>query len=183
MTGISIQSSPQDGRLAAGTAARTPDNPPLWSWRNLKVDSVSRLHPTAPLRIAPEQTVADAVRLMRERRVGCLLVCRDDRLLGVFTERDLMRRVLAAGLPLTTPVADCMTPDPVVVGPKEPIGAAVRRMEEGGYRHLPVVDEAGRPLGVLSVKRIVHYLAEHFPATIYNQPPDPASFPTEAEGA
>ena len=151
--------------------------------RNLKVDSVSRLHPTAPLRVAPEQTVADAVRLMCERRVGCLLVCRDDRLVGVFTERDLMRRVLAAGRSLSTPVGDCMTPDPVVVGPKEPIGAAVRRMEEGGYRHLPVVDEVGRPLGVLSVKRIVHYLAEHFPATVRNQPPDPASFPREAEGA
>ena len=151
--------------------------------RNLKVDSVSRLQPTPPLRIDPEQTVADAVGLMRERRVGCLLVCRGDRLLGVFTERDLMRRVLAAGLPLTTPVGACMTPDPVVVRPKEPIGAAIRRMEEGGYRHLPVLDETGGPVGVLSVKRIVHYLAEHFPATVRNQPPDPASFPTEAEGA
>ena len=151
--------------------------------RNLKVDSVSRLHPTPPLRLAPEQTVADAVRLMRERRVGCLLVCRGDQVLGVFTERDLMRRVLAAGLPLTTPVVACMTTNPVVVGPKESIGAAVRRMEEGGYRHLPVVDEAGRPLGVLSVKHIVHYLAEHFPATVCNQPPNPGAFPAEAEGA
>ncbi len=151
--------------------------------RNLKVDSVSRLQPTPPLRIDPEQTAADAVGLMRERRVGCLLVCREDRLLGVFTERDLMRRVLAAGLPLTTPVSACMTPDPVVVRPKDPIGAAIRRMEEGGYRHLPVLDETGGPVGVLSVKRIVHYLAEHFPATVCNQPPDPASFPTEAEGA
>src|SRR5437773_2766133 len=98
--------------------------------RNLKVDSVSRLNPTPSLRIGPEQTVADAVRQMRERRVGCLLVCRGDEVLGVFTERDLMRRVLAVGLPLATPVADCMTADPVVVGPKESIGAAVRRMEE-----------------------------------------------------
>jgi CBS domain-containing protein len=151
--------------------------------RNLKVDSVSRLRATAPLRVAPDQIVGDAVRLMRDHRVGCVLVCRDDRLVGVFTERDLMRRVLAAGLPLSTTVAECMTADPVVVGPKEPIGVAVRRMEEGGYRHLPVVDEIGRPLGVLSVKRIVHYLAEHFPATVCNQPPDPASFPREAEGA
>jgi len=151
--------------------------------RNLKVDSVSRLHPTAPLRVDPARTVADAVGLMRERRVGCVLVCDGERLVGVFTERDLMRRVLAAGRPLTTAVAECMTPDPVVVGPKEPVGAAVRRMEEGGHRHLPVVDEAGRPLGVLSVKRIVHYLAEHFPATVCNQPPDPASFPTQPEGA
>ena len=151
--------------------------------RNLKVDSVSRLHPTAPLRVAPAQTVADAVRLMRERRVGCLLVCEGERLVGVFTERDLMRRVLAAGLPLTTPVSACMTANPVVVGPKEPIGAAVRRMEEGGYRHLPVVDEAGRPTGVLSVKRIVHYLVEHFPGTIYNLPPDPGAVHLEREGA
>ena len=87
------------------------------------------------------------------------------------------------GLPLTTPVAACMTPDPVVVHPKEPIGLAVRRMEEGGYRHLPVVDPAGRPLGVLSVKRIVHYLAEHFPTTVYNLPPDPDAIPQAPEGA
>lgn len=151
--------------------------------RNLKVESVSRLHPTAPWRVAPEQTVAEAVALMRRQRVGCLLVCRGDELVGIFTERDLLRRVLAAGQPLTLPVSACMTPDPVVVHPKEPVGAAVRRMEEGGYRHLPVVDHAHRPLGVLSVKRIVHYLAEHFPSTIYNLPPDPSVFPLSPEGA
>ncbi len=121
---------------------------------------------------------------MRQQRVGCVLVCRDDdQLVGLFTERDLLRRVLAASLPLSVPVAMCMSHDPVIVGPKDPIGAAVRLMDEGGYRHLPVVDAAGRPLGVLSVKRIVHYLAEHFPSTIYNQPPDPNVVPLEPEGA
>jgi CBS domain-containing protein len=121
---------------------------------------------------------------MRQQRVGCVLVCReDDHLIGIFTERDLLRRVLAAELPLSVPVGLCMTRNPVVVSPKDPIGVAVRRMEEGGYRHLPVVDPAGRPLGVLSVKRIVHYLAEHFPSTIYNQPPDPNVVPLEPEGA
>ena len=151
--------------------------------RNLKIDSVSRLHPTPPRRVTPSQTVAEAVALMRGEQVGCLLVCEGERLVGIFTERDLMRRVLAAGRPLTTPVADCMTPDPVVVHPKESVSAAVTRMEEGGYRHLPVVDEAGRPVGILSVKRIVHYLAEHFPAIVYNLPPDPAVVPDKAEGA
>jgi CBS domain-containing protein len=76
-----------------------------------------------------------------------------------------------------------MTPDPVVVHPKDPIRVALRRMEEGGYRHLPVVDDRGYPLGILSVKRIVHYLVEHFPSTIYNLPPDPSAYPLEAEGA
>ena len=148
-----------------------------------RVESVSRLQPTPPLQVAPEQTVAEAVALMRRQRVGCVLVCDAGPLVGIFTERDLLRRVLAAGLPLSLKVADCMTPDPVVVHPKESIGAAVRRMEEGGYRHLPVVDDAGRPVGVLSVKRIVHYLVEHFPSTIYNLPPDPDHFPPRPEGA
>jgi len=151
--------------------------------RNLRTDSISRLHPTAPLRVTPEQTVAEAAALMRQNKVGCVLVCRDDGLVGIFTERDLMRRVLAPGRPLTAPVLACMTPGPVTVCPKAPISTAVRLMEEGGYRHLPVVDDAGRPVGVLSVKRIVHYLVEHFPSTIYNQPPDPSVFPLDAEGA
>ncbi|HLJ96415.1 MAG TPA: CBS domain-containing protein [Gemmataceae bacterium] len=139
--------------------------------KTLKIDSVSRLHPSPPLRIRPTQTVAEAAALMRHEGVGCLLVCEGERMVGIFTERDLLRRVLAPGKPLTLTVAQCMTPDPVAVHCTEPIGAAVRRMEEGGYRHLPVVDEVNRVVGVLSVKRIVHYLAEHFPATIYNLPP------------
>jgi CBS domain-containing protein len=151
--------------------------------KNLKIDSVSRLHPTPPLRVRPDQAVADAAALMRQESVGCLLVCDGDRIVGILTERDLLRRVLAAGKPLTTPVAECMTPNPVVVHRKEPVGSAVRRMEEGGYRHLPVVDEAGRPVGVLSVKRIVHYLVEHFPSTVYNLPPDPGAVQNEREGA
>jgi CBS domain-containing protein len=76
-----------------------------------------------------------------------------------------------------------MTSNPVVVDEKESIRAAVRRMEEGGYRHLPVLGETGQPVGVLSVKRIVHYLVEHFPATIYNMPPESDAFPGNAEGA
>jgi CBS domain-containing protein len=151
--------------------------------KNLKIDSVSRLHPTAPRQVTPTHSVAQAVTLMRHERVGCVLVCQNERVVGIFTERDLMKRVLAAGKPLTMPVAQCMTPNPVTVHPKEPIAAAVRHMEEGGYRHLPVVDSEGRPLGVLSIKRIVHYLVEHFPATVYNLPPDPGSVPNEREGA
>jgi CBS domain-containing protein len=151
--------------------------------RNLKIDSVSRLQPTAPWQVRPDQTIAQTVELMREHRVGCVLVTSGNKLLGIFTERDLMGRVLAEGKPLTQPVSDFMTPNPVTVHPKDPISAAVRRMNEGGYRHLPVVDGTGRPVGVLSVKRIVHYLVEHFPTTVYNLPPDPGAVPHEREGA
>ncbi|HZY83704.1 MAG TPA: CBS domain-containing protein [Gemmataceae bacterium] len=150
--------------------------------RNLKVDSVSRLSPTPPWSVSPDQSVAEAVALMRHHCVGCLLVCREDRLLGIFTERDLMRHVLAPGRSLLLPVSACMSSNPVAVSPTAPIGHAVRLMVDGGYRHLPVVDD-GRPVGVLSVKRIVHYLVEHYPYTIYNLPPDPDAYPLEPEGA
>lgn len=151
--------------------------------RNLKVESVARLQPTPPLCLAPEQAVADALALMRQHEVGCVLVCRGERLIGIFTERDLIRRVLALGGPFSTPLATVMTANPVVVHPQDAIGVAVKRMESGGYRHLPVVDADGRPLSVLSVKSIVHYLVEHFPRTVYNLPPDTDVFPLEPEGA
>jgi CBS domain-containing protein len=160
-----------------------PRDPLMDLARNLKIDSVSRLNPTAPLHVSPEQTVAEAVKLMRKEQVGCLLVCNDDRIVGLFTERDLMQRVMANGRSLTLPVQEVMTPNPVMVHPKDPIAVAIRRMEEGGYRHLPVVNEKGQPVGVLSVKRILNYLVEHFPATIYNLPPDPRVVPLKPEGA
>jgi CBS domain-containing protein len=150
--------------------------------RNLKVESVSRLHSGTPLQVRPQQPVSDAVALMRRDHVGCVLVVDGDRLVGIFTERDLLRRVLAPGKPLSLRIADCMTPNPVVVGAKEPIGSAIRRMEEGGYRHLPIVDGT-RATGLLSVKGIVHYLVEHFPSTVYNLPPDPGAVQQEREGA
>jgi CBS domain-containing protein len=152
--------------------------------RNLKVESVSRLGPAAALCLRAEQSVAEAVTQMRQERVGCVLVCQSGRLVGIFTERDLIRRVLAEGRgEETAPLGQCMTKDPVVVQPGEPIGSAVRRMQEGGYRHLPVVDAVGRPVGILSVKRIVHYLVEHFPSTVYCLPPDPNVYPSHPEGA
>ena len=151
--------------------------------KNLRIDSVSRLNATPPRQVSPSCSVAEAVELMRQEKVGCLLVCVAEEVVGIFTERDLMKRVIAANKPLSLPVSEFMTSNPVVVHPTDPIRVAVGRMEEGGYRHLPVVNDRGRPLGILSVKRIVHYLVEHFPATVYNLPPDPGVVPQEREGA
>lgn len=151
--------------------------------RNLKIDSVSRLQPSLPHQIGADQPVTAAVDMMRRERVGCLLICQAGRLVGILTERDLVRRVFAPGLPLSTPIAECMTPDPVTVSSKEPIRAAIERMERGGYRHLPVLDEKQQLVGTLSIKRIVHYLVEHFPGIVYTQPPNPHTVPQKREGA
>ncbi len=151
--------------------------------KNLKIESVSRLMPAEPLMLSPQQTVRQAVSLMQEQRSGCVLVCQERRVVGIFTERDLLKRVLGPGKPLGITLAECMTADPVTVQRHDSVAAAMRRMQEGGYRHLPVVDEMGGAVGILSVKRIVHYLVEYFPKLIPNQPPDPGVVQLEREGA
>jgi CBS domain-containing protein len=151
--------------------------------RNLMIESVSRLQPTAAHIIGLRGSVAEGVDQLRRSRVGCLLVTEGRQLVGIFTERDLLKKILAPGLPLDTRISAVMTANPVSVNVKDSIRIAVERMQTGGYRHLPVVDEANHPVGVLSAKRIVQYLVEHFPSTVYNQPPDPNSIPDTAEGA
>ena len=150
--------------------------------RNLKSETVARLYPSQPWLVQATQTVADAVKLMREKKVGCVLVCEQRRIVGIFTERDLLRRVLSPGRALDLPMRECMSADPVSVHPKDSIACAIKRMQKGGYRHLPVVIDE-RPVGILSVKRIVHYLVEHFPTMVYNLPPHPQPIQPTREGA
>jgi CBS domain-containing protein len=151
--------------------------------RNLRKDPVSRLEPALPQTIAHTATIEEAVATMRSGGTGYVLVCHDGKLAGLFTDRDLISRVLATAKSLGATIADVMTPSPVTVQMKDPIRVAVRRMQAGGYRHLPVVDDDQRPVGVVSAMRIVQYLVDHYPAAVYNQPPDPSLVPSEAEGA
>ena len=152
--------------------------------RNLIVESVARLMPTPPFEVAANRFVADAVEALRRHRVGCLLVTDEGKLVGIFTERDLLTRIIALGLPLSTPLRECMTLKPVTVHPLDSVRTAIERMEYGGYRHLPVVDHQQHPVGILSAKRILNYIADHFPATVYCQPPDPRNiYPDSPEGA
>ena len=102
----------------------------------------------------PDETVCDAAKRMAEQGCASILVIKDERLLGIFTERDLLVRVAAAGLELTTTkLRDVMTADPETIGADEPVQEAVRRMDEGSFRHLVVVS-GGRVLGVVSTRDI-----------------------------
>ena len=118
-------------------------------------NAVAQLDPAPPRVVPRTATVADAVDLMRQANVGCVLVCDADRLVGLFTERDLMTRVLAVGKPLAHPVAEVMTPNPETVSPKDPIRLAVRKMKSGGHRHLPVVDADGRLVGLITQRDLL----------------------------
>jgi CBS domain-containing protein len=97
-------------------------------------------------------TVADAARLMKQRNVGAMMVVDDGKLAGVFTERDGLFRVLAAGLDgATTPLSAVMTVNPRTISPDRSFAHALGFMHEGRFRHLPVVD-GDRPIGMISVR-------------------------------
>jgi CBS domain-containing protein len=97
-------------------------------------------------------TVKDAALQMKRQNIGSLLVVDGTRLIGIFTERDALFRVVAGGRdPVSTTIAEVMTPQPQTIHPDEPFLRALRIMHEGKFRHLPVV-EFDRPLGLVSVR-------------------------------
>ena len=112
----------------------------------------------------PDATVSEAAKLMAKKNVGAILVVDNEHLVGIFTERDAVFRVIAAGLdPGTTTIGEVMTPDPVTVDPKEIFGRALLAMHDGGFRHVPVV-ENGEPIGIVSSRSALDPEMEEFTA-------------------
>jgi CBS domain-containing protein len=102
--------------------------------------------------LPPSATVRDAARVMTERHIGAVLVAVDGRLQGIFTERDVLARVVAAGLdPDDTALGGVMTPNPDTVAPNDTALDALRRMSECGYRHLPVLN-GEQMVGIVSIR-------------------------------
>ena len=121
-------------------------------------EHLDELGAPAPLTVSPETGVDVVVARMQEAGADCVLVTVDDRLVGIFTDRDAV--VKAAGKPLDAfQVRDFMTPDPVVLRHDDPIAIAIHKMAVGGFRHIPILD-GGRPTGVVTARDIFHHLAE-----------------------
>jgi CBS domain-containing protein len=117
-----------------------------------------------PVVAGPEETAQAAAARMTEEACGSVLVCDGDRLRGIFTERDLMTRVVGRGLdPRTTRLEQVMTRDPDRIEGTATAREALRRMDELGCRHLPVVED-GRVLGVVSLRDLpIETVAEVLP--------------------
>lgn len=99
--------------------------------------------------------VRDVARKMSERNIGAIAVLDSGKLVGIFSERDLMTRVVVPGLnPDATPVSNVMTKALVAAAPEEEIGSALQKMQSLGCRHLPVVDD-GRLMGMLSLRDLL----------------------------
>jgi CBS domain-containing protein len=105
-----------------------------------------------PVTAAADITVREAARLMKDRNIGALMVVEEERLVGVFTERDALFRVLANGLDAgETRLEQVMTRNPQTIAADSGFTVALQMMHDGRYRHLPVIEE-GRVIGIVSVR-------------------------------
>ena len=147
----------------------------------LNDETVGQAGLLSPLSITPDTPLRDALLVLREQHRGVLLICCDDKLVGILTERDVVR-ILFQGVDLDGPVSEHMVEHPTTVCKTDSIALAVRCMADNGYRRLPVVDEADRPVGIVDVDGIVHFLVQHFPKAVYNLPPVTNPATREREG-
>lgn len=116
------------------------------------------------IKAAPDTSVSQAARLMATKDAGAVLVVEDDQLIGIFTERDVVFRVIAQGLdPKETYLRQVMTADPKTLGPNQCYGHALVIMQENGFRHVPVVEE-NLPIGIISSRNAMDPDLEEFVA-------------------
>ena len=118
-------------------------------------------------------TIRAAVDLMLEQKLGAIIVGREGQPVGIFTERDLMRRVVAAGIGLDRALEEVMTPEPETLGLDDGIAYALNRMTVGGFRNIPIVDDEDTLVGIISQREVVHYIVSLLPGHVINLPPLP----------
>jgi CBS domain-containing protein len=135
---------------------------------------VAELSPRPHARVGVEDAMWKVVSEMKAKGRGAVLVEEDGALVGIFTERDLLNRVdYSDALWSHVVVRDVMTPHPMVIRPDDSLSEALRRLTQGHRRHLPVVDDRGHVLGLISIRDILSFVAERFPEEMMNLPPHP----------
>lgn len=150
---------------------------------SLQIIEVLAIELETPLVLDGSNSVSATLQAMRDMRLGYALITDADKLVGIFTERDVLLSVLEEDEVLQQPVSRLMTPEPVCVHAVDTVWRVVTLMHEGGFRQIPVIDENQRVLACVRHKDIAEYLVNHFAEHILNLPPDPEQLATTPEGA
>ena len=141
-----------------GTDLRTVDLPEPGTPFEARMEApLSSLRPHRPEVVAPDTLAAAAIARMREAGTDCVLVGDGGRLGGIFTERDAVLKL--AGRPLEgVTVGQSMTADPVILRADDTVAVAIHKMAVGGFRHIPVVDDRGAPVGVITAADVFRHI-------------------------
>jgi CBS domain-containing protein len=152
------------------------------SSRKARQDLVSSMQTDDYVCIAPSTPLHKAIESMRADEGGCAIVCAaDGSVVGIFTERDLLTKIVGQETDLDAPVSNWMSPVVATLTPEATIGEAVTIMNEKGYRNVPLV-KSGKLVGSISVFDIISYLAESYPQTTMNLPPNPDQVMESTDG-
>jgi predicted transcriptional regulator len=151
--------------------------------RDLQVEQVAHLDLSFFTRVPSDTRVDAVIEQMRREGQGCALVTGRGRLIGIFTERDVLRKVIDRPDTWLATIDTVMTPEPNTVLPTDSVGAALRLMNRGHYRNVPVVSADGNIVGNLTHYAILKFFSDRFQQEIYNLPPDPDQLPKAPEGA
>src|ERR1051326_4969671 len=139
--------------------------------KTFQFDKIRHLDLKAPVCVEQNASVISVISQMQKSRSNCVLVCEEKRLLGVFTTRDVLRKVIAAEVDTSTPIKNFMTVSPTTLTIDASIAEAIKLMDSSGVRHLPLINTENEVAGIISSEDIVNYLVEHFPTEVYNLPP------------
>ena len=118
---------------------------------------ISAVRMTRPRTVAPMQTVREAIGEMKDDPTGGVVVMDAGRVVGIFTERDVLKKAAAKLAVMDEPVALYMTPDPVVLREDDTMAYALNKMGDGGFRHIPVV-RAGELVGMITVRDVMNWV-------------------------
>lgn len=131
--------------------------------------------------VSPFTPLSQAIEAMKKDEGGCVIILDDGRVTGIFTERDLLTRVLGEEIDLESPISQWMQPAVQTLSPGATVGEAVRLMNERSFRNIPLVKD-GDLVGSISVFDIITYLAECYPQETMNLPPEPAQVMSTVDG-
>jgi CBS domain-containing protein len=150
---------------------------------DLRQEQVIHLNLTEFTEVQIGNSVKSTIEKMRQEDHNCAFITDNGKLVGIFTDRDVLRRVVDVPEIWNHPIEDVMTPHPLTVKSTDPADAALNLMNEKHFRNVPVVDEAGAIVGNLTHYAIIKYLADHFQESVYNLPPDPDRVVRKRDGA
>ncbi len=129
--------------------------------KGLVRDRVATLNPRTPIVAEANMPIRQVLKMMVDYSIGCVLIVKDGKPIGVFTERDAVVKLNSRYASLSErPVSEFMTPNPQTLDAGAKIAFAVQRMDVGSYRHIPIVDAQGRATGIISVRDILRYFTE-----------------------
>lgn len=137
-----------------------------------------------PVCVGPATSLRTAINGMNACNQGCVLVEHDHKLVGILTERDVLTKIVGSGIDLDrASVEQFMTAAPEALGLDDQVSYALNKMSVGGFRHIPLIDDEHRPVGVVSMRNVVDYMVELFRTDVLNLPPSPEPSFRERDGA